>query len=72
MHLSFCGNCGSGLCKTVEDEKFQNMIICFMGTLEDDGELLKQAPQAEIWTKYRVDWATRVGGGEMMQYEGFP
>ena len=72
LTISFCGDCGSSLCKTADSDKFRNMTIVFTGALDDSGETLGKAPQAEIWTKHRIDWVNKVGNGEMMQYEGFP
>ena len=72
LRVSFCGDCGVALCKLADDEKFKGSVIVFTGTLDDEGEALGKTPQAELWTKYRVDWVGKVGSGEMMQFEGFP
>ena len=71
MHLSFCGDCGTALCKTADADMFRNMVIVFTGTLDDGGEALNKAPQAELWTKYRADWTGKVGSGKMKQCNEF-
>ena len=72
LRVSFCGDCGVVLCKLADDDKFKGSVIVFTGTLDDEGEALGKTPQAELWTKYRVDWVGKVGNGGMMQFEGFP
>ena len=72
MRVSFCGDCGVALCKLADDEKFRGSVIVFTGALDDEGEMLGKIPQAELWTKYRVDWTGQVGSGVMMQCEEFP
>ena len=72
LRVSFCGDCGVAVCKIADDDKFKGTVIVFSGTLDDEGETLAKMPQAELWTKYRVPWLGKVGGGEMMQNEEFP
>ncbi|KAK0287295.1 hypothetical protein LTR35_002790 [Friedmanniomyces endolithicus] len=58
MTPHFCGNCGSWMCKTADDDRFRGMHIVMAGTLDtEEGQESKvTAPQAELWTKYRLDW----------------
>jgi hypothetical protein len=72
LRVSFCGDCGVAVCKIADDDKFKGTVIVFSGTLDDEGETLGKAPQAELWTKYRVPWVRKVGSSEMIQNEGFP
>ena len=72
LHVFFCGGCGVAVCKTAEDEKFKGTVIVFSGTLDDEGEAVGRMPAAELWTKYQVPWAGKVGSGEMVLNEGFP
>ena len=72
LRVLFCGDCGVALWKYADAEQFKGTVIVFTGTLDDDGKALGKMPQSEIWTKWRVDWAGKVGGGELMEYEGFP
>lgn len=72
LRVSFCGNCGVPLWKYAEGEQFKGTVIVFTGTLDDEGKALGTMPQAEIWTKNRVDWVGKVSTAELAQYEGFP
>ena len=46
------------MCKTADDDRFRGMHIVMAGTLDtEEGQDSKvTAPQAELWTKYRLDW----------------
>ena len=70
LEASFCGDCGTVLFKKADNAP--NMTIVFVGAIDDNGRSINEAPQAESWTKYRVEWAGWVGSGEMKQFEGFP
>lgn len=72
LTISFCGNCGTALCKTAGGNEFGDVVICFAGVVDDDGKTLGTAPQAELWTKYRLDWVGKGGDVGMKQFEGFP
>lgn len=63
----FCGNCGTVICKTADDDKFRGMHIVFAGPLDEseNGIVIGSVtPQVEMWTKYRLDWTPPVEGAK--------
>jgi hypothetical protein len=67
IKLSFCGDCGSPLCKVAEAEAFRGLNIVFGGTLDDQDALEKAKPGGELWIKYRPTWLSEVEGAGQMQ-----
>lgn len=63
--VNFCGSCGTAIFK--EADAFDGVAIVLMGTIDDNGELLSKAPQAELWTKYRVPWNSEVKGAKQCE-----
>ena len=71
IRLSFCKFCGVALCKFYQEVNDRSKLIVFMGTLNNSDELLDKLPEVEMWTKYRLDWVSKVGTGAMLQWEEF-
>ncbi|KAF2196139.1 DUF636 domain protein [Delitschia confertaspora ATCC 74209] len=61
----FCGDCGS----TIWDlsANFKSSVVLNAGTLDDKDALNKAKPQAEVFTRSRVDWLTEIPGAEQKQ-----
>ncbi|KAK3637389.1 hypothetical protein LTR56_008719 [Elasticomyces elasticus] len=57
----FCGNCGSFICKTVDDDRFRGCHIVMAGTLDAENDHVAK-PEMELWTKYRLDWVKPLDG----------
>ena len=71
LTLSFCGDCGSALCKTADADEFRGLKIVFAGTLDGAGEGggVETKPDGELWVKYRVPWLQEIKGAQ--QFQGF-
>ncbi len=67
IKLSFCGDCGSPLCKEADAEAFRGLTIVFGGTLDGEGAMDGVKPGGELWVKYRASWVGEVEGAGQMQ-----
>jgi hypothetical protein len=70
IKLSFCGDCGSPLCKEADAEAFKGLKIVFGGTLDGQQALDEVKPAGELWVKYRASWLTALeDAGQMQGFE---
>ena len=62
LTVNFCDDCGCAIYKT--HESFPGNAIVLAGTL-DEPEALEQAkPEAELFTKHRVQWLSSLEGAK--------
>jgi hypothetical protein len=54
LTIYFCDNCGGTVYKT--HEKFPGMVVVLAGTLDEPDGLAKSKPDAELYSKHRVEW----------------
>lgn len=71
MTVSFCSTCGTAICKEGDADNLRGIKIVFAGTLDDADGLLTEAPQSELWTKYKLDWVGGVRGDMVKRFEEF-
>jgi hypothetical protein len=71
LTYSFCGNCATTCWKTAASGWPGHHII-FAGTLDDEGVLEAEKPDAELWIKYRVPWVDGLDKAGVVQCQGFP
>jgi hypothetical protein len=58
----FCGDCGTTLWR--DGENFTGMKIIKAGVLDDQDDIEKHAPAAELYGRQRVNWVKEVDSAE--------
>ncbi|KAF2801321.1 uncharacterized protein BDZ99DRAFT_403637 [Mytilinidion resinicola] len=67
---SFCGNCGTTVCKETQAEGFKGLVIVEAGALNVGSGVEYVKPEGEIWVKHRVGWLKE--GEGLVQHQEMP